>query len=115
MSTRTNRGGDAAKPLRTLIADDEPRARQYLEKLLGEHDSLEVVGTARSGAEALQRVAELRPDVVFLDIHMPDLSGLEVARHLRGAGPPPVDPADAVTVLDVIDAARAGGTGRRRG
>ncbi len=88
MSPRTSRGGAAAKPLRALIADDEPRARQYLEKLLGEHESVEVVGTARGGAEALQRVGELKPDVAFLDIHMPDLSGLEVARHLRGADAP---------------------------
>ena len=88
MSPRTSRGGAAAKPLRALIADDEPRARQYLEKLLGEHESVEVVGTARGGAEALQRVGELKPDVAYLDIHMPDLSGLEVARHLRGADAP---------------------------
>ena len=88
MSTRTGRGASAARPLRALIADDEPRARQYLEKLLGEHESVEVVGTARGGAEALQRVGELKPDVAFLDIHMPDLSGLEVARHLRGADAP---------------------------
>ncbi len=88
MSSRTSRGGSAAKPLRALIADDEPRARQYLEKLLGEHETIEVVGSARSGAEALQRIEELKPDVAFLDIHMPDLSGLEVARHLRGAEAP---------------------------
>ena len=88
MSTRTGRGAPASSPLRALIADDEPRARQYLEKLLGEHEDVEVVGSARGGAEALQRVAELKPDVAFLDIHMPDLSGLEVARHLRGADAP---------------------------
>jgi two-component system, LytTR family, response regulator len=88
MNPRTNRGAAAAPPLRALIADDEPRARQYLEKLLGEHESIEVVGSARGGAEALQRIAELKPDVAFLDIHMPDLSGLEVARHLRGAEAP---------------------------
>jgi DNA-binding LytR/AlgR family response regulator len=76
--------------LRVLIADDEPRARQFLEKLLGEHDEVEVVGAARGGAEALQMIADLRPDVAFLDIHMPDLSGLEVARHLRGADAPSV-------------------------
>jgi two-component system LytT family response regulator len=70
--------------LRVVIADDEPRARQFLERLLSEHEDLEVVGVARGGAEALTLVSEQRPDVTFLDIHMPDLSGLEVARHLRG-------------------------------
>jgi DNA-binding LytR/AlgR family response regulator len=78
----------AVPRVRALIADDEPRARQFLEKLLSEHPELEVVGVARNGGEALTLVARLAPDVVFLDIHMPDLSGLEVARHLIGDGAP---------------------------
>lgn len=76
----------ATGTVRALVVDDEPRARQFLEKLLGEHPEIEIAGTAKSGAEALARVEQLKPDVVFLDIHMPDLSGLEVARHLAGAG-----------------------------
>lgn len=76
--------------VRALIADDEPRARQFLERLLGEHEQIEVVGTARGGAEALSLVSKLRPEVAFLDVHMPDLSGLEVARHLRGREAPVV-------------------------
>ncbi len=79
---------ERAARLRTVLADDEPRARQFLEKLLGEHEDLQVVGVARGGAEALTLTAKLKPDVVFLDIHMPDLSGLEVARHLRGPEAP---------------------------
>ncbi len=75
-------------PVRALIADDEPRARQFLEKLLGEQADLEIVGAARGGVEALTLCHRLKPDVVFLDIHMPDLSGLEVARQLVRAGPP---------------------------
>jgi two-component system LytT family response regulator len=75
---------------RAVIADDEPRARQFLERLLGELRGVTVVGAARGGGEALALVAKLRPDVVFLDIQMPDLSGLEVARHLRGEGAPVV-------------------------
>lgn len=74
--------------LRVVIADDEPRARQFMEKLLGEHENVEVVGVARGGAEALQLIARHRPDAAFLDIHMPDLSGLEVARHLKGEEAP---------------------------
>jgi DNA-binding LytR/AlgR family response regulator len=75
-------------PLRVLIADDEPRARQFLEKLLAEHPGVEVVGTARGGAEAIEKIAALKPEVAFLDIHMPDLSGLEVARHVKGDAMP---------------------------
>lgn len=76
--------------LKALIADDEPRARQFLEKLLGEHEDVEVVGMARGGAEAIEKIGALKPDVAFLDIHMPDLSGLEVARHLKGDALPVV-------------------------
>ncbi len=74
--------------VRVLIADDEPRARQFLEKLLAEQPELEVVGAARGGIEALALYHRLKPEVTFLDIHMPDLSGLEVARQLMRAGPP---------------------------
>jgi two-component system, LytTR family, response regulator len=81
---------DSERRLRAVIADDEPRARQFMEKLLGENAEVEVVATARGGIEALQRITQHRPDVAFLDIQMPDLSGLEVARHLRGADAPVV-------------------------
>ena len=74
--------------LRVVIADDEPRARQFMEKLLKEHEGIDVVGVAKSGGEALATIARTKPDVAFLDIHMPDLSGLEVARHLKGDDTP---------------------------
>jgi DNA-binding LytR/AlgR family response regulator len=80
----------AAAKVRTLIADDEPRARQFLDRLLSEHEDLDVIGTARGGLEALRMIEEQHPDVAFLDIHMPDLSGLEVARQIRGARAPVV-------------------------
>ena len=80
--------GRPGPPLRAVIADDEPRARQFLERLLLEQGGIEVVGVSRGGGEALELVAQRSPDVVFLDIQMPDLSGLEVARHLRGPEAP---------------------------
>src|SRR5947207_4116812 len=76
--------------LRVVIADDEPRARQYLERLLSEHENVEVAGVAKGGGEALALITKTKPDAAFLDIHMPDLSGLEVARHLRGDDAPVV-------------------------
>jgi len=76
--------------IRAMLADDEPRARQFLERLLSEIDQVEVVGTARDGAEALAVIQKRRPDVAFLDIQMPELSGLEVARHLRAEDAPVV-------------------------
>ncbi len=88
----TGRGEEAGarQALRAVIADDEPRARQFLERLLREHGDVEVVGEAKGGGETLAMVARLSPDVVFLDIQMPDLSGLEVARHLTGEDAPVV-------------------------
>ena len=81
-------GARDSSPIRALLADDEPRARQFLEKLLGEHAEIELVGVARNGAEALSLYHKLRPEVVFLDIHMPDLSGIEVARQIARGGSP---------------------------
>ena len=72
--------------MRILIVDDEPSARHRLRRLLEELDA-DCVGEAANAVEALERIAELRPDVVLLDIAMPEVSGLDVARHLRG-GPP---------------------------
>lgn len=77
----------ATRTIRVVIADDEPRARQFLEKMLGDYDRIQIVGAARSGSEALEMIQKERPDVAFLDIHMPDLSGLEVARHLDEDAP----------------------------
>jgi len=75
------------RKIRVVIADDEPRARQFLEKMLAEYPRIEIAGVARSGSEALEMIQKTRPDVAFLDIHMPDLSGLEVARHLDDDAP----------------------------
>jgi len=67
-------------PLRALVVDDEPVARQRMTRLLGVLPNVQVVGVAGSGREALQRIAECRPEIVFLDIAMPGIDGLELAR-----------------------------------
>jgi two-component system, LytTR family, response regulator len=67
-------------PLRALVVDDEPVARQRMTRLLGALPNVQVVGVAGSGREALQRIAECQPEVVFLDIAMPGIDGLELAR-----------------------------------
>ncbi len=69
--------------MRVLIADDEPIARQVLRELLEECPEVHVAGEAASGAEALRQIERLDPDVVLLDIHMPQADGLAVARRLR--------------------------------
>jgi two-component system, LytTR family, response regulator len=66
------------KPIRTLIVDDEPLARENLMLRLRELAGCEVVGECCGGHEALQAIGEHQPDVLFLDIQMPDLNGFEV-------------------------------------
>ncbi len=68
--------------MRYLIADDEPLARAYLGQLLQELGWHQLVGEASSGTQVLELVTRLRPEVVFLDIQMPGLTGLEVMRAL---------------------------------
>jgi len=66
-----------------LIADDEPLLREALARQLGEAwPELEVIAQARNGREAIKQFDALRPDVCFLDVHMPGLSGVEAAHHI---------------------------------
>lgn len=68
--------------IRTLIVDDEHPARERLKQLLTAHPDVEVVGEADDGIEAAEKIAELSPDLVMLDIQMPGASGLDVAASL---------------------------------
>ena len=72
-----------------LIVDDEAPARERLRRLLGELSNVEVAAEASSGEQAVRLAAELHPDVVLLDVRMPGMNGLEVARHLAIFSEPP--------------------------
>ncbi len=76
--------------MKILLADDEASAHSRLRRLLQAHPSLTVVGEARDGLQAVEQIEALRPDVVFLDIEMPGLSGLEVLRALPPEAPVPL-------------------------
>jgi two-component system LytT family response regulator len=71
------------KRLRTLVVEDEPLARKALLDLLTDVDWIETVGTASAGREAVLLIDELQPDLVFLDIQLPELTGIEVLRAVR--------------------------------
>ncbi|MFM8533021.1 MAG: LytR/AlgR family response regulator transcription factor [Acidimicrobiia bacterium] len=68
--------------IRTLVVDDEQPARERLKQLLTAHPDVDIVGEAADGVEAAEKIAELSPDLVLLDIQMPGASGLDVAASL---------------------------------
>ena len=74
-----------ATPIRALVVDDEQLARDELCFLLGQVGGVDIIGQAADGVEALRVAGDLRPDVIFLDVQMPGLTGFEVARRLIDA------------------------------
>jgi two-component system, LytTR family, response regulator AlgR len=85
--------GEIELALRVFIVDDEPPARNRLRDLLNDCKaqlSLDIVGEAGNGQEALDKLAEIATDVVLLDIRMPQMDGIELAQHLNKLPKPPV-------------------------
>lgn len=76
------------REFRVLIADDEPLARQRLEDLLAQQEGVVVAGTAGNGHEAVRMIRSLQPDIAFLDVQMPGLTGTEVVREVGPAHMP---------------------------
>ena len=82
MSKTTN-----PRAIRVLLVDDHTILRIGLRAFLRYHDDIQVIGEAQDGAEALARVAELRPDIVLMDIAMPGVNGIEATRQIRAQYP----------------------------
>jgi two-component system, LytTR family, response regulator len=69
---------------KAIVIDDEPAARRLMKNLLLEYaDTLEVIAEAGNGREAIEKIESLKPDLIFLDIQMPDLTGFEVIEKLQ--------------------------------
>src|SRR5437870_3680838 len=85
--------------VRVLIADDEPPARSRLRAMLAGHPDYDVIGEAGDGAEAVDVMLRERPNLVFLDIKMPELDGFEVLEAL-GAAEGPIPAIVFVTAFD---------------
>ena len=79
-------GGSAAASIRTLVVDDDFMVARLHSSIVARQPGFELVGVANSGSQALTMVKEHRPDLILLDVYLPDLTGFEVLRRLRGAG-----------------------------
>jgi two-component system, chemotaxis family, protein-glutamate methylesterase/glutaminase len=77
-------------PIRVMVVEDSPTARNLLVALFNQSGDIQVAGTALDGVEAVRRAAELRPDVITMDIHMPRLNGLEATRQILQIAPIPI-------------------------
>lgn len=97
--------------VRTLVVDDDHEVAGVHTGFLLAHGAFDVVGVAYSGAQSLEMIRELKPDLVLLDVHLPDMSGIDVLRTLRTF---PGDPVDVIAItaareLETVRAAMAGG------
>lgn len=78
----------STNPIRVLIVDDETAARRRLRQLLGAEPDISVIGESADGRSACADILRLTPDLVFLDVEMPELSGIEVVEHIGAESMP---------------------------
>src|SRR5712675_2424546 len=77
-----------ATPIRALVIDDEPLAREMIREMLEADPEAEIIGECANGHEAIAMIRTLAPDLIFLDIQMPELGGFEVLESFKGCGMP---------------------------
>src|SRR5690349_17935986 len=93
MSGRSPRGGGPVQDVRVLVVDDQEPYLRAMAAVVAETDGFTVVGSATTGEESLAAVADLRPDLVLMDVNLPGIDGIEATRRLTA------DPGGPVVVL----------------
>ncbi|ANZ24703.1 DNA-binding response regulator [Rhodococcus sp. WB1] len=93
----------AATPITVLIADDQAMVRQGFGALLAAQPDISVVGDAPDGRRAVAEAARLRPDVVLMDVRMPEMNGLDAARHILAGRTDPPTRVLMLTTFDIDD------------
>jgi len=99
---------DPVQRMRVLIVDDHPVTRDGLRAALSTSDEIEIVGEATSGEEAVSAVRELHPDVVFMDVRMPGMTGIEAATDIHESHP------ETRVILFTVEESRAAVTDAMR-
>lgn len=88
--------------IRVLVVEDSPTAREHITALLGREADIEVVGEAADGAEGVRETVRLRPDVVTMDIQMPNVNGHEATEQIMEQAPTPIVVVTSVTREEMI-------------
>lgn len=88
--------------IRVLIVEDSPVQKELLVYLLEQDGAFAIVGAARDGAEAVEMAADLKPDVILMDFHMPRMNGLEATKEIMARTPCPIVIASASVVVDDV-------------
>lgn len=82
-----NTGAKMSNPIRVMIVDDHPVVRRGIKSLLGEEEDIQVVGEAVNGKDALEKIAALQPDVILMDLVMPEMGGIEAIEKITALHP----------------------------
>src|SRR5205807_3797801 len=100
-STDTDFQPHARTRMRVMIVDDHPITRSGLRSALSNSDEIDVVGEASSGEEAIDVVGEIKPEVVFMDVRMPGMGGLEATKIIKEVSP------DTKVILFTVEESRS--------
>jgi two-component system chemotaxis response regulator CheB len=88
--SKETKSSSSPEPIKVLIVEDSPTVSRLLMTLFGNDPTLQVVGVARDGAEAIRLTSRLRPNVITMDVHMPNMDGLEATEYIMAHHPTPI-------------------------